>query len=86
MDKYWMTSENHECIDDEVTSYVVEVPVKDHKLQEVKEANQTELSNLQEYETSEEMEDSRQEKIRSCWVVTNKKKSMNVKSKNAWQD
>ena len=53
---FWMQMENLECFD-EMTIYTVEVPVKEHNKQEVIEAKQREIENLEKYEVFEEAED-----------------------------
>ena len=68
---YWMKVENSEC-SDELTTYVVEVPVHQHNRQDVKMAKEVELKNLMDYETFEEVADVGQERITSRWVVTTK--------------
>ena len=69
---YWMTLENNECFDGCVTTYVVEVPVKEHKAPEVLEAKETEVENLKAFDTFEEVLDVGQEKLGTRWVVTRK--------------
>ena len=67
---YWMRMENSECYDDEITTYVVELPVRQHKRPEVIEAKEVEMKNLKDYDTFEEVEDCGQERITSRWVIT----------------
>ena len=59
-----MKVENAECFD-EMTIYIVEVPVKEHKKPEVIEAKQREIENLEKYEVFEEVEDVGQETVGS---------------------
>ena len=66
--------ENSECFD-EITTYVVEVPVREHKMQEVLEAKERELDNLMKYGVFEEVDDVGQETIGSRWVITKKEKA-----------
>ena len=54
--------------------YMVELPVSKHGTPEVKEAKQTEVSNLMDYDVFEEVKDEGQETIGSRWVVTEKEK------------
>ena len=69
---YWMTAERSECFDSSITTFVVEVPVKDHKLPEVVEAKKVEIKNLMDFDTFEEVEETGQEKVGSRWVITKK--------------
>jgi len=71
---YLMRVERQECFDTEITTYVVEVPLKDHGKEEVVEAKQREIENLRLYDTFEEVEDVGQETIGSRWVITKKEK------------
>ena len=71
---FWMRMENSECFD-EITTYVVEVPVREHKMQEVLEAKERELDNLMKYGVFEEVDDVGQETIGSRWVITKKEKA-----------
>ena len=71
---FWLTSEKTECFCEEITSYVVELPVKYHKMPEVLEAKKKEYENLLHFDTFEEVEDVGQEKIGSRWVITKKEK------------
>ena len=65
-----MKMENSECYDGEITTYVVELPVRQHKRPEVIEAKEIEMKNLKDYDTFEEVEDFGQERITSRWVIT----------------
>ena len=67
---FWMVIENSECFQDEITTYVVELPSSKHNCPEVIEAKKSELKNLTDYNTFEEVEDCGQERISSRWVVT----------------
>ena len=69
---FWMVLENTECFNEEITSYVVELPSSKHNIPEVVEAKKSELKNLADYETFEEVEDCGQERISSRWVITMK--------------
>ena len=51
----FLVSKENECFDD-ITTYVVELPVKEHKRIEVIEAKEKELENLKFYKTFEEVE------------------------------
>ena len=73
--------ENHECYDKEITSYVVEIPTNQHNKPEVIAAKETELKNLQDYETYEEVQDTGQDRITSRWVVTMKEAHDGQKTK-----
>ena len=66
--------EHSECLEEEVTNYMVEVPRKDHKIPEVVEAKRKEMENLVTYDTFEEVKDEGQERIGSRWVITKKEK------------
>ena len=63
-----MRMENRECYEDYAV-YAVEDPTADHKKVKVIEANDKELENLMKYGVYEEVEDSRQERITSRWVI-----------------
>ena len=54
--------------------YTVELPVSKHGTPEVKQAKQTEVENLMDYDVFEEVKDEGQETIGSRWVVTEKEK------------
>ena len=69
-----LKTENTECFND-ITVYMVEVPVLEHKRIEVKEAKDKEIENLKKYKVFEEIEDTGQERISSRWVITKKEKS-----------
>ena len=78
---YWMAVEKNECFDRLATTYVVELPVSQHQTPQVIEAKQTEMKNLQDYNTFEEVEDIGQERITSRWVVTVKEDHDGQKTK-----
>jgi hypothetical protein len=78
---YWMTVENSECFSDDQTVFVVEVPVKYHKLPEIVEAKETEMKNLEDFDTFEEVQDIGQAKVGSRWVITEKEKHDGQKKK-----
>jgi len=69
-----MKVENAQCFD-EMTIYTVEVPVKERKKLEFIEANQRYIENLEKYGVFEEVEDVKQEKVGSRWVITRKEKA-----------
>ena len=54
--------------------YTVELPVSEHGKPEVKEAKETEVQNLLNYDVFEEVEDTGQDTLGSRWVVTAKEK------------
>ena len=54
--------------------YTVELPVSKHGTPEVKQAKQTEVVNLMDYDVFEEVKDEGQETIGSRWVVMENKK------------
>ena len=78
---YWMKLENSECYSNEITTYVVEVPVHQHNRPDVKIAKEVEIKNLLDYDTFEEVDDVGQERITSRWVVTAKEVHDGQKSK-----
>ena len=78
---FWMTKEHSECFDPAITTYVVEVPVKDHKLPEVLDAKDTEHKNLQDFGTYEEVQDEGQKTVGSRWVITKKEEHDGQKKK-----
>ena len=71
---YYLKAESTECFDDTQTTYVVEVPVKEHSKPEVIEAKLREVQNLKDYCTFEEVSDEGQERVGSRWVITKKEK------------
>jgi hypothetical protein len=71
---YWLTSENSKCFNEAETIFVVEVPVKYHKHPDIIKAKETEIQNLKDFDTFEEVEDIGQLKVRSRWVITGKEK------------
>ena len=78
---YWMLAERNECFNDEIVTYVVELPVSQHNNPEVKAAKETEMKNLKDYETFDEVEDCGQDRITSRWVVTVKEAHDGQKTK-----
>jgi hypothetical protein len=78
---YWLSAENSECFSENETIYVVEVLIKYHKLPEVIEAKETELKNLEDFDTYEEVEDIGQSRVGSRWVITEKEKHDGQKKK-----
>ena len=78
---FWMTVGQNECFQEEITSYVVELPSNKQNTPEVREAKRVELKNLQDYETFEEVEDCGQDRISSRWVVTAKEAHDGQKTK-----
>ena len=58
----------------EMDTYTVELPASEHKRPGVIVAKRTEVENLMDYSTFEEVEDDGQETIGSRWVVTQKEK------------
>ena len=78
---FWMVVEKNECFNRDITSYVVELPSSKHNIPEVQEAKNTEIKNLKEYETFEEVEDCGQERISSRWVITVKEAHDGQKTK-----
>ena len=66
-----MKMKAEECFD-EFTTYVVELPVREHGRAEVHEAKQKEIENLQFYKTYEEIDNIGQESITMRWVITAK--------------
>ena len=58
----------------DVAIYTVELPVSEHWRPEVKEAKDTEVNNLLDYDVFKEVEDAGQQTIGSRWVVTSKEK------------
>merc|ERR1712030_168749 len=71
---FWLQVETTECFDD-LAVFTVEVPTKEHRKPEVREAKDRELENLEKYQVFEEVEDTGQEKIGSRWVITRKEKA-----------
>ena len=68
---FWMKMEQSESSED-IAIYTVEIPSREQNTPEVKEAKLNEVENLMRYEVFEEVDDHRQEKISSRWVVTRK--------------
>ena len=71
---YWLRSKKAECFDLDNTVFVVELPVKYHKIPEVIKAKEREYENLTDYNTFEEVKDNGQQRISSRWVITKKEK------------
>ena len=67
---YWMRVDNNDGYNKEITSFVVELPVHQHKTQEVVTAKETEIKNFTDYDTFEEVTDVGHERITSRWVST----------------
>ncbi|XP_068232178.1 titin-like [Palaemon carinicauda] len=78
---YWMKMSNDECLVEEITTYVVEVPKSRHHEPEVINAKEKELENFEYYEAFEEVKDTGQEKIGSRWVITEKERQDGQKTK-----
>ena len=57
-----------------VALFTVELPVSEHWRPEVKEAKDTDVSNLLDYDIFEEVKDRGQDTIGSRWVITSKEK------------
>jgi hypothetical protein len=70
---YWLMKENSECFNPE-SIFVVEIPVKDHKNADIIKVKKTEIENLENFDTFEEVKDTGQIKIGRRWVVTGKEK------------
>ena len=71
---FWMQVENSECFD-EMTSFRVEVPFREHKKPEWIEVKHQEKENLEKYGVFEEVEDEVQEIVGSRWVIARKEKA-----------
>ena len=69
-----MMAANNECFNNTITNFVVEVPIKNHKIPEVVSAKRKEIENLLKYDTYEEVKDEGQDRISSRWVITKKEK------------
>ena len=69
---YYCGIQQRECLDEEISVHVVEVPVKDHGKPEVIEAKAAEIKNLESFGTYEEVEDVGQNTIGSRWIITRK--------------
>ena len=78
---YWMKILNDECLVEEMTTYLVEVPRSRHHEPEVLKAKEKELQNFEYYEAFEEVEDAGQERIGSRWVVTEKERQDGQKTR-----
>ena len=70
---FYMKVKEGKCFN-AVLTYVVELPLKEHKRPEVMEAKQKEIENLKHYNTFEEVNDENQERITMRWVITQKEK------------
>ena len=82
---YWMKVKNNECYNEEITSFVVEILVHQHKTPEVVTAKETEIKNLTDYDTYKEVTDVGQERIISILVITKKESHDRQKTKvKAW--
>ena len=71
---FYLKAEGAECFNEEHTTFVVEVPVKEHHKMEVVDAKMKEVQNLKDYETFEEILDEGQDRVGSRWVITRKEK------------
>jgi hypothetical protein len=71
---YWITSEKSKCFDTVHSIFVVELPIKHHKLLAVVEAKEVEVNNLKLFNTYEEVDDVGQPTVGSHWVITKKEK------------
>lgn len=58
----------------DLTIYIVELPLSEHRGPEVKAAKMTKIKNLMDYDDFEEVQDIGQETIGSRWVITWKEK------------
>ena len=56
----------------EMCTYTIELPVSQFGTPEVKSAKRTEIKNLMDYKTFEEVKDKGQETIGSRWIITQK--------------
>ena len=56
----------------EFCAYTIELLVSEHWKPEVKSAKKTEIKNLMDYETFEQVKDKDQETLGSRWVITQK--------------
>jgi hypothetical protein len=54
---YWITSEKSKCFDMVHSIFVIELPIKHHKLPAVVEAKEVEVNNLKLFNTYEEVDD-----------------------------
>ena len=70
---HYLKVENSASFSD-LAIYTVELPVSEHGRPEVKEAKETEVENLLNYDVFEEVEDVGQDTLGSRWVVTAKEK------------
>ena len=62
-------------------TYSVELSVKEHNREDVKEAKQKEIENLKSYQVYEEVEDTGQVCVSARWVITEKEGHDGQKSK-----
>ena len=69
---YYCNIQHKECLDEEISVHVVEVPVKEHGKPEVIEAKAAEIKNLESFGTFEEVADVGQSTIGSRWIITRK--------------
>ena len=69
-----------ECFDD-ITTFVVEVPVKEHQRPEVIAAKEKEMQNLKNYDVFEKVKDEGQITIGTRWVITKKEAHDGQKTK-----
>jgi hypothetical protein len=71
---YWIWSENSDCFDSIHTTFLVEVPVRQHGFPDGIEAKEKEVANLKLFDTFEEVGDEGQQTVGSRWVITKKEK------------
>ena len=72
---------DQECYEKDNVTYVIEVPVRDHKKPEIVEAKKKEIENLRKYNVFEEVDDIGQETVGTRWVITQKEKQYGQKTK-----
>ena len=72
--------DEHES-DTPVETFSVELLTKEHDREDVKEAKQKEIDNLDNYKVYEKVKDVGQPRIGARWVVTEKEKSDGQKTK-----
>ena len=77
----YMMNVHKECFENEQTTYVIEIPVKEHGRADVLEAKAKELENLKKFGVLEEVDDDGQDTVGTRWVITKKEPQDGQKTK-----
>ena len=72
---------HEECFENEHTTYVIQIPVREHGRANVSEAKARELENLKKFGVFEEVDDDGQDTVGTHWVITKKEPQDGQKTK-----